>query len=241
VVTIPGQLRVVPDADALRDEALAELLANARDAVAARGVFHLALAGGSTPRALYRALRESDVDPSRWRLYFGDERCVAPDHERSNYRMVREAWLAAAPRAPGSVRRMRGEDPPELAAADYERVLRAGLGPEGRLDLVLLGLGDDGHTASLFPGSPALEEDQRLVAVAQAPDGARRLTLTVPALQSARRLLFLVQGGRKSQALRRVLSPRPDEPSLPARRVAQGAVQVLWLADEAAAAGLAEA
>jgi len=238
-VGFPGELRVVRDADALREAALAELVARARQAVGARGSFHLALAGGSTPRALYAALREAGADVARWRLYFGDERCVPPGDERSNYRMVREAWLEAAPLAPAAVHRMRGEDPPEQAAREYERVLQEELGPQGRLDLALLGVGDDGHTASLFPASPALEEDRRLVVPVEAPGGERRLTLTLPALQRARGLLFLVQGAGKAEALRRVLAPRPDEPRLPARHVADGAGSVLWLADEAAAAGLA--
>jgi len=238
-VDVPGELRVLGDPRALTEVALLEVLERGAEAVRAHGAFRLALAGGSTPRALYRALAAARAAVARWQLFFGDERCVPPGHPESNYRMVREAWLDAAVEAPARVHRMLGEEDPELAAGADERELRASLGEGVGLDLVLLGLGSDGHTASLFPGSPALDERERLVTIAQAPaPPIRRLTLTVPALQQARELVFLVQGTDKAAALRHVLAPRSDEPDLPARVVAAGAKRVLWLVDEAAAAEL---
>lgn len=235
-----GELRVLRDVEDLRDAALAEVLTSAAAAIARDGTFHLALAGGSTPRALYAALAGSEAEFARWVLYFGDERCVPPDDARSNYAMARGAWLGVSPHAPTRVHRMRGEDPPERAALAYERGLRAALGEPPRLDLVLLGLGTDGHTASLFPGSPALAERERLVVTAEAPvTPVRRLTLTLPALHAARALLFLVQGSDKAPALRAVLAAEEDSPPLPARQVARGAARVTWLVDRDAAGDLA--
>lgn len=238
-MSFPGELRVLADGDGVRDAALSAVLEAARAALDERGEFHLALAGGSTPKALYHALAERELDHSAWVLHFGDERCVPPDDAHSNYRMVREAWLDASAHPPREVHRMRGEDPPEVAAAEYERGLRERLGARPRLDLALLGMGPDGHTASLFPGTAALEERERLVCVGEGPPPARaRLTLTLPALQLARELVFLVQGAEKRDALRQVLAPREGEAHLPARRVAEGAPRVVWLVDRAAAGEL---
>jgi 6-phosphogluconolactonase len=183
----------------------------------------LALAGGRTPRELYRRLAALEY---RWEgvdVFFGDERCVPPDDPDSNFRMASEALLSSVS---ARVHRMRGE---ACDAATYERELRAVFG-EGVpvFDLVFLGMGADGHTASLFPGDAALEESQRLVVTVARPDH-RRLTLTLPVLSASRLAVFLVSGEEKRGALRRVLA---DE-DLPAARVA--ARRVVIIADAAAA------
>jgi 6-phosphogluconolactonase len=183
----------------------------------------LALAGGRTPRELYRRLASLKYDWEGVDVFFGDERCVPPDHPDSNFRMASEALLS---RVAARVHRMRGE---ACDAAAYERELRAVFG-EGVpvFDLVFLGMGADGHTASLFPGDAALEESQRLVVRVARPDHPR-LTLTLPVLSASRLAVFLVSGEEKREALRRVLA---DE-NLPAARVA--ARRVVIIADAAAA------
>ncbi len=183
----------------------------------------LALAGGSTPRALYQALAEVDYPWSEVDVFFGDERCVPPDHPDSNFRMAHRALLS---KVAARVHRMPAESCDPIA---YERELAGALGPGApTLDLVLLGLGDDGHTASLFPGDPALEERDRLVARVERPDHPR-LTLTLPVLSAARVAAFLVSGESKREALTRLVEGR----DIPAARVAAG--RVVILADRAAA------
>ncbi|MGC3998627.1 MAG: 6-phosphogluconolactonase [Anaeromyxobacter sp.] len=235
----PPALEVHSDPAAVAQAAAAEVARRMAEAVAARGRFTLALAGGSTPRALYERLADP-AGPYRTRLpwgqvtvWFGDERCVPPDHPDSNYRMAHQALLRHV--AAGAVHRLEGERPPPEAANRYEAHLRRELGEDPALDLVLLGLGPDGHTASLFPGSPALEERQRWVAAPFVPHlGAQRLTLTYPVLDAARAVLFVVSGAEKAPALAQLLSPAAGAPLIPAARIrASGEQRVL--ADEAAA------
>ncbi len=183
----------------------------------------IALAGGSTPRELYERLATAELPWAEIDVFFGDERCVPPDHPDSNFRLAHEALLS---RVTARVHRMHGED---CDAGGYAEVLRRALdGDPPALDLAILGLGDDGHTASLFPGDPALEERDRAVVRVDRPDHAR-LTLTLPLLSAAKVALFLVTGESKRDALRRLLA---DEP-IPAARVA--AARVVVVADEAAA------
>lgn len=239
------RLRVLAGPAEVAAAAAGELLARAGEAVSARGAFALALPGGATPRALYALLADREgpwaarLPWGRTQVFFGDERCVGPEHPDSNYRLAREALLRHVPVPPQNVHRIRGELPDAAqAAAAYERELTAALGPLPALDLVLLGLGQDGHTASLFPGSPALQERERLVAAAVAPRlGAWRITLTLPALERARQVLFLATGGSKAAALRRALGGGGGEP-VPAALVRPRTGRVLWLVDRAAAAGL---
>jgi 6-phosphogluconolactonase len=232
-----GQLRVVESKDELREVALDLLLERAQEALQQRGSFHVAVSGGSTPVALYEALPLRCADFSGWHVWSCDERCVPPDHADSNFRQLREVWLDRATTAPTGVHRMRGEDDPEQAARGYERELRAVLGAEPRLDLALLGVGADGHTASLFPASAALEERSLLVAAVRAPaQPPRRITLTLPALELARELVFLVAGPEKAAAVRGVLAPRDGQPSLPARLAAERNAHTLWIVDRSAAA-----
>ena len=216
-------------------EGLARLAADrvrvlAGDALAARGRFRIALAGGSTPRALYAHLAAArDLDWARIDVFFGDERSVGPDDPQSNFRMARETLLQPAAVPPENVHRMRGEDPDlESAAFDYETALGGPSPPP--FDLVLLGMGGDGHTASLFPGSAALEESHHWV-VTDADDlhPHPRLTVTLPMLASTRLVVFTVSGADKADAFARVRAG--DD--LPATRVR--AERVIWLVDPAAA------
>ena len=241
------ELVVAPDAVRLAEAAAERVARLAAEAVARDGRFTVALAGGSTPMGLYTLLA---TEPYRGRLpwrhaevFWGDERCVGPEHPESNYRMAAETLLRHVPIPSGQIHRLRGEDPdPARAAADYERLLQKAFrvppGVPPRFDLVLLGLGADGHTASLFPGSPALGDLRRLVAAVSVEAlGAHRLTLTLPVLNAAASVLFLVSGREKARALRAVLEDaRPGEP-LPARLVRPRDGSVTWLVD-AAAAGL---
>lgn len=240
------ELRVFPGPAEVAAAAAAEVLARGAEAVTARGAFSLALAGGSTPRALYALLADpggpfaARMPWERTQVFFGDERHVSPDHPDSNFRMASQALLERVPVPAENVHRIRGELPDaDAAAAAYERELRATLGEPPALDLVLLGLGEDGHTASLFPGSPALEERERwVVAPWVEPLGKRRITLTLPALEAARQVIFLVTGAGKSASLRRALREPSGAEPVPASRVRPGSGRVLWLADRAAAASL---
>lgn len=236
-------VRVYADADTLLDAAAEFVTAQAVAALAVRGRFVLALAGGSTPRGLYLRLARppwrDQIDWTRVHVFWGDERCVPPTDSRSNYRMAREALIDHVPLGPAQVHRMRGEDGPDGAAFNYETELRATLdavtpGEPGAIDLVLLGLGTDGHTASLFPGMPSGRLVTRWV-VAEHVDGVRgwRLTLTPPVINAARSVLFLVAGEDKAPAVAAVLEGPARPSALPAQRIAGGHVR--WLLDRAAA------
>ncbi|TCJ20085.1 6-phosphogluconolactonase [Rubrobacter taiwanensis] len=236
-------LRVCENPEELARTAAEEFAAQAERAVGERGRFAAALAGGSTPRAAYELLAREYKDRSFWErthIFFGDERAVPPEHEESNYRMAREALLECVP--VGRVYRMRGELPPEEAAAAYEAELREFFG-EGvpRLDLILLGIGADGHTASLFPETSALEvHDRFVVANPVLKLGATRLTLTLPVLNAARAVIFLVSGEEKAAALREILRGGEDPRKYPAKLVRPAGGELLWLADRAAAGELKE-
>ena len=218
----------------LVEAAAHHIRAAAAEAIAARGRFRIALAGGSTPRALYPVLA-TGVDWSRATIFFGDERAVPPDSDQSNYRMARETLLDPAHVPAANVVRWRGEDPDlHAVAADYERALTEGATPPW-LDLALLGLGPDGHTASLFPGTAVLKEESRLAAAVDSEEkGTRRLTLTYPALCGARDVCFLVTGHDKADALAAVVGGA----NLPAARIMRRPGPVTVFCDHAAAAGL---
>ena len=209
-----------------------------RMAAAAESGAHVALSGGSTPRAAYERVAGMDVDWSRATLWFGDERCVPPDHEHSNYRMAKEALLERISGSQPDVKRMEGERGPHEGADRYERELRDAFGADmPRLDLVLLGLGPDAHTASLFPGDAALGERERLAVGVDTPGMAplvSRITLTLPVVNAAREVLFLVAGEDKADAVARAFSGAPD-PSAPASLVQQGSGSLTLLLDTAAA------
>ncbi len=222
--------------------------AAAAEAIARRGLFSIALAGGSTPRPLYETLAADHyIDWPRWQLFWGDERTVLPDHPDSNYRMVERALLkslSARRTPPALVARMEGERPPSEAATRYAERLRVlpvdpSTGQFPRFDLVLLGMGSDGHTASLFPHTAALEERAQWVAANPVPQlETVRLTLTFPVLNAARHLLFLVSGADKAEALHAVLHGPHDVAAYPSQGVQPLSGRLTWLVDEAAAQAL---
>lgn len=226
-------MRVFDNLDHLSDAAAKFIATCAEDSLNARGEFHWLLCGGSTPRATYRMLAEPPYrGRSFWHrthFYWGDERCVPPEDERSNYRLARESLLAPLAIAEAQVHRMPADAADsEAAAAEYETILPS------RPDLVLLGMGDDGHTASIFPHSPALDETTRRVMHVIAPEYAEprdRLTITPPVLAAATRVLVLVEGEKKADALERVFRPAGDVHETPARLVHQA----VWFVDRAAA------
>jgi 6-phosphogluconolactonase len=202
---------------------------------------HVALAGGSTPRRAYELAAQSDADLSAATLWLGDERIVPPDDERSNTRMIRTALTDRLPeeRRPRlmEVRTALGHD---AAAAAYEALLRETVGNHPRLDLALMGLGPDGHTASLFPGQPAVHENHRFVVGVPKPGmepDVPRITLTLPVFNSAHEVVFLVSGADKATAVRRAFGTPPDE-TAPAALVRPGAGTLTVVLDEAAAAEL---
>ena len=242
------EIVVAGDTEDLVEVAHEELRAAAFAAVRTRGRFMIALSGGSTPFALYRRLAElpeAGEDELPWEnihWFWGDERCVAPEDPDSNYGNTRDALLDHAPIPAANLHRMRGEDDPEEAARAYEDELRTAfsVGPHEvpRFDLVLLGIGPDGHAASLFPGSAALAENRRLC-VANRIDrlAAWRLTLTYPVLDAARAIAFLAEGDAKAEIAARVLGSL-EQPPLPAQLVAPRDGRLLFLLDAAAAARL---
>ncbi|HVS10306.1 MAG TPA: 6-phosphogluconolactonase [Planctomycetota bacterium] len=235
---------VLPDAEQVCREARERFAGEARSAARERGTFRVALSGGSTPRRLYELLAElpaGEAPPavpwSKVHFFWGDERLVPPDHEASNYRMAREALLSRLELAPEQVHRVPTELEPERCAQAYEQTLLRAFEGHVRFDLLLLGIGADGHTASLFPGSPALEERERLVAAVRAPGGGPdRVTLTLPAFETARCGFFLASGAEKAEAVRAALGGGDSPP--PAGRVRLREGRLVWLLDRAAASRL---
>lgn len=237
-------VRVCRDADVLASVAADAILEAAATAIRERGRFSIALAGGSTPEKTYGRLAQPNraTDWARWWCFFGDERFVPADDPRSNSGMAKRALLDRVPLVAEQVFPIPTDRPtPADSAADYAATLARAFailadGPPPRFDLVLLGLGDDGHTASLFPGQPALAEDRAWVtwsAPGVLPPPVERVTLTFPTLNAARAVLFLVAGANKAAPLREVLA---GSPSCPAARVRPTTGTVTWLVDGAAAA-----
>jgi 6-phosphogluconolactonase len=239
------EIVVLEDAPALQARAKDEVVRVLGEAVAQRGRASLALSGGSTPKGLYRLLaQERGLAWDRVHLFFGDERHVPPDDADSNYRMAREALLdpliQAGALPPANVHRVEAERPAADAARHYEDALRRFFGPGlPMFDLILLGMGPDGHTASLFPHTPALEERSRqVVANPVAKLSTQRITFTYPVLDAAREVLFLVAGAEKAQPLWEVLrSPEAKVADFPSKGV-QPEGRLLFLVDRAAAAKL---
>jgi 6-phosphogluconolactonase len=230
---------VYADGAALTAGAADFIAAEAAEAIAKRGRFAIALSGGNTPKPVYQRLASAPLDWARAQVFFGDERCVPPEDPRSNYHMARTALLDHAPIPPANIHRMRGEEPPEAAAEAYANAMSRALGDDGRLDLVLLGLGDNGHTASLFPGLAVVTETRRPVMAAYVEAvGMWRLTLTPPPINAARRVAFLVEGAGKAEMVHRVLQGPSDPVVLPAQVIRPTERPALWLLDAAAAAKL---
>lgn len=217
-------------------EAAARFIASAAaSSITERGSFRFALSGGSTPRATYERLAEPDlaatVDWSRVYVFFGDERMVPPADPASNYRMARESLLDRVPVPPANVHRIEGELDPNAAAAHYATLLGA-----EPLDLVLLGMGDDGHVASLFPGSAELGRTDRTVLVSKAPVSPHeRVTISLPVVNAARIVMLLVTGENKAARVEQVFVERAGgTPRLPAARVAPRRGELHWFLDAAA-------
>jgi 6-phosphogluconolactonase len=242
-------IEVLATAADLFHAAAEEFVRAGRDAIGAQGRFTVALSGGSTPKGLYSALasKYADFAWNRVFLFFGDERHVPPSDPESNYRMVNESLLTKIAIPPENVFRVHAENPDAAAAAeDYDAELRRFFqlrsggqpGEFPRFDLILLGLGPDGHTASLFPESPALEEQSRLVVANWvAKFNTHRITFTFPVLNRAAEVIFLASGAEKADMLHQVLEGK-STPPLPSQRVQPSDGKLLWMLDEAAAAKL---
>jgi len=239
---------VLPNAEAVARAAVDAWRWNAGVAVAAHGRFRVLLSGGSTPRRLFQLLATATArDAAPWsatELFWGDERCVPPDHADANYRLTREALLDTVGPPAAQVHRLAGERADlDAAARDYQATVAEafGVSPDGpppAFDLVYLGLGTDAHTASLFPHTAALGERRRWFVANDVPQLAtRRLTATFPLLDAANAIVFLVAGADKAAAVARVFAADGDVAAAPARGVT-GAGGVTWLLDRAAAAGL---
>ena len=244
-------ITIFPDTESLISGAADFIAASATRALAARGRFTLALSGGNTPKPVYARLATAAyrdrLDWNRVEIFFGDERGVPPDDPRSNYRMARTTLFDQVPMPAENIYRMRGEEDPEMAAAAYTDDLQrlfggdagAGEPPREGFDLILLGIGDNGHTASLFPGLAAVTEKKRWV-MAQYVEvvGMWRLTLTPVVINAARQVAFLVSGTSKAAVLHQVLEGPYQPVVLPAQIIRPHSGELLWLLDVAAAARL---
>ncbi len=208
-----------PNTDALAARCVDVLEVLGGKAMEQYGRFIVALAGGSTPRGIYAEwARQTRLDWSKVVILFGDERCVPPDDDDSNYHMAAQSLLSTLPEKP-EVIRMEGENPdPAQAALNYDHALRQLLGDDGAIHVALLGVGTDGHTASLFPGMPALREQKAWCVATPSPDGGiHRITLTLPCLRAVRKLMFLAAGEGKSGIMYRVLEGPLHPEQLPAQ------------------------
>lgn len=245
-----GVVRISPDVARLMSTAADLFVTVVQDAIAARGRADIALTGGSTPRPLYQLLATPEyagrVDWARTQIWFGDERCVGSDDERSNFGMAHDALLRHVPLPPSNIHRMRGELPPAEGAAQYAAELQASLnlapGAWPRLDLIWLGVGPDGHVASLFPHSSGLQVRDAIV-TANPHDGfppppVDRITLTMPALNAAACVAFLIAGADKAPLVARIIEDSGGTEPLPAQMIAPTNGELLWLLDLAAAGDL---
>jgi 6-phosphogluconolactonase len=223
----------------------------ANQAVSARGTFTIALSGGSTPKMLYTLLAEhpslrNSLPWDKMKVFFGDERHVGPGHADSNFQMASDAMLSKAPLRAEQIHRIKGEHPDtEQAAREYEEVIRAELslaiGSFPRFDLVLLGMGNEGHTLSLFPGTKALRETQRIVTRNWVGKlCTERVTLTAPAANNAANIIFMIAGADKACALKAVLEGPHEPDQLPAQMIQPVHGNLSWLVDEAAGSMLSK-
>lgn len=246
------QVQVLPDAAAIAARAANELIRIAGDAARTTGRLTIALAGGSTPKTLY-ALLVSDpglraaLPWDKMQVFFGDERHVGPDHPDSNFRMAWDAMLSKAPLKPEQISRIKGEyEDTEKAAQEYECELREFFrlkdGEFPRFDLLLLGMGNEGHTLSLFPGTKALQETKRIVTRNWVGKlFTERVTLTAPAANAAANVIFMIAGADKALALKAVLEGPYEPEQLPAQMIRPANGRLLWLVDSAAGSMLSAA
>jgi 6-phosphogluconolactonase len=239
---VQRDVRILTSLEAIAKRAAQEFVQTATAAVSEKGSFSVALSGGSTPKALYSLLANdaalrAQTPWDKMSVYFGDERNVGPDHADSNFRMASEMMLSKVPIKAEQVFRIKGEyKDTERAALEYEQVLRAsskiGEGQVPRFDLVLLGMGNEGHTASLFPGTKALHETKRLVVRNWVGKlYTERITLTAPAINNAARVLFMITGADKALALKGVLEGPYEPDQLPAQMIQPSNGKQLWLVD----------
>jgi len=242
---VSPQVRVFEDGEILARAARDMFIGEARAAIAARGRFDVVFAGGRTPEAVYKLLVASELEWKRVHVWFGDERCVPPVHVDSNFHMAAEALLTKVAIPPKNIHRMHGELEAYRAAEAYEIEIKSQLGLDDgewpRFDLVLLGMGPDGHTASLFPGTTALEDNEQLCCATWVEKlKAYRLTLTFPVLNHAKSVLFLAGGADKADALKLAIAPEVVDQTPPAGRVRPLDGDLTWLVDRALgdAAGL---
>lgn len=231
-------IEVFPDRPALIARALDLILTRLQTAIADRGLATIALAGGSTPKPLYERLAHQSLDWEKLHIFWGDERYVPADHPDSNEGMARQAWLNQVPLPAANIHPMpTTAADPAVAAAAHDAELRAFFqlapGEFPALDVILLGMGDDGHTASLFPHTEALHVSDRLITVGN-KDGQPRLTFTIPLINAARCVLFLVTGANKQSALAQVFAPEADPSQYPARLIQPQTGELIWLLDQAA-------
>ena len=236
-------ITVVENPDALAERAADHFIELAGAAIAARGWAAVALAGGSTPRAMNARLaappRRDQLDWTKIRFFFGDERCVPPDHPDSNYRMTRETLFVPLGIADAQIARIRGEDEPHAAAAAYDAILESVLGAPPIFDVVYLGMGPDGHTASLFPGTIGAIDQNRFAVANYVPKFASyRITLTPRVLNAARHVTITAGGAEKADSLAAVLNGPHEPDRYPAQLIAPADGDVDWLVDAAAAARL---
>lgn len=236
------KIQVFPDAAAIAQAAADHIVQAAQREIDAKGSFSLALSGGSTPKMLYTMLAEPPyvkwIEWDKVHLYFGDERGVPPEHKDSNFKMASETLLDVAPIPPANIHRMKGELPAEEAAKEYGLMLKQTFG-DGGIDLVLLGMGDDGHTASIFPHTIAVKEKEHRVIGYFAENSSTgkswRITMTAPFLNRSKEVLILLAGKNKAERLKEVLEGEREPERLPIQLIDPPEGQVIWMLDVGAA------
>lgn len=236
-------VEILPDKSALVQRTLDLVLEQLNQAIVERGKFTIALSGGSTPKPFYEAMAEQDLPWDKVYIFWGDERYVAPDHPDSNAGMARSAWLDRVPIPAENIYPMPTDaDDPAVAAQQYEKTLQQAFqvqpGQWPALDVVLLGMGDDGHTASLFPHTEALQVSDRLITVGN-KEGQPRITFSVPLINQANCVIFMVAGASKQPALKEVFAATGDATNYPSRLI-QPEGELWWLLDQAAGEGLSQ-
>jgi 6-phosphogluconolactonase len=236
------RIEVFKDSDALATHAANQFSKIAENAIAARGKFTVALSGGSSPKRMFEQLAKMVIDWKHTHLFWVDDRCVPPGHPDSNYGMTAEALLNHIEIPGENIHRIHGEQPSEQAALIYEKELRHFFGEQSPVfDLILLGLGSDGHTASLFPGSPALQEKKRWAVEvkhgAPPPPLVDRVTLTFPVLKQAREVIFLVSGREKSAILSKIFKSPSISEVIPVLELSDNRSNTRWFLDGDSAAG----
>jgi len=237
-------IRVLKNKEELSKAAAGIFIETAKSVIAKNGVFNVALTGGSSPESVYKLLAREDyaseIEWSKVFVFWGDERWVSLDDERSNAGMAYNSLLNHVPIPSDQIFPMWESDrKPEEFAEGYEELLRDQLGTDGQFDLILLGMGEDGHTASLFPGTEVLAEKERwVVSYYLESQQMYRITLTAPLLNRAKKIVFLVFGAAKADAMFEVLEGKRNELVYPAQLINSESKQVIWLADELAASRL---